>query len=102
MRAFRGFTRTFFPLMLFIFQIRSLDTGFNGWIWEKTFSYCSLLGFLKNVFLNDFVIEKTVGDNQLSYIGSPRFAGCVFLEEFVYNYLKPMGVSWDVSKWCHR
>ena len=83
-------------------QIRSLDTGFRAWLWEKILSHCSLLGFLKNVFLNDFVLEKSGGDKQVSYIRSPRFAGCVFLEEFVYNYLKPMGASWDVAKWCHR
>ena len=90
---------------LLAFQVKSLDTGFRGWIWDKLLSHCSLLGFLKNVFLNDFVLEKSVGrdNNRLSYVNSPRFAGCVFLEEFVFNYLKPMiGVSWDVSKWCHR
>jgi len=91
-----GYLRSHLPGV----QIRSLDTGCKAWIWENTFSHCSLLGFLKNVFFNDFVLEKSAGD--LSYINSPRFAGCVFLEEFFYNYLKPMGVSWDVSKWCHR
>ena len=66
------------------------------------FSHCSLLGFLKNVFFNDFVLEKRGGSNQMSYVNSPKFVGCVFLEMFVYNYLKPMGVSLDTSKWCHR
>jgi len=96
-----GFLRSHLPGV----QVKSLDTGFRGWIWDKLLSHCSLLGFLKNVFLNDFVLEKSVGrdKNRLSYVNSPRFAGCVFLEEFVFNYLKPMiGVSWDVSNWCHR
>ena len=45
---------------------------------------------------NDSVLKKSGGNNQFSYVNSPSLAGFVFLKMFVYNYLKPMGVTWDM------
>ena len=41
----------------------------------------------------------------LNYINSPKFAACVLLEVFVYDFLRPtlgIGVEWDTSHWCRR
>ena len=41
----------------------------------------------------------------LNYINSPKFAACVLLEVFVYDFLRPVlgiGVEWDTSQWCRR
>jgi hypothetical protein len=46
------------------------------------------MGFIKNVFLNQFVLHKGTLNQQ--YVNSPRFFACAVLETMVYDYLKPV------------
>lgn len=92
-----GYLRSHLPAV----EVQSLDRGF---LWNKVFSHYSFFGFLGNVFLNDFVLEKRAGNSGLDYINSPKFAICVLLEVIVFDYLRPAGIAteWDTSYWCHR
>ena len=50
-------------------------------------------------------ITTPAGKSGLNYINSPKFAACVLLEVFVYDFLRPVfgiGVEWDTSQWCRR
>ena len=50
-------------------------------------------------------ITTPAGKSRLNYINSPKFAACVLLEVFVYDFLRPVfgiGVEWDTSQWCRR
>ena len=50
-------------------------------------------------------ITTPAGKSGLNYINSPKFAACVLLEVFVYDFLRPVfgiGVEWDTSQWCQR
>ena len=81
-------------------RVRGLEGGLYGWLWDYLLSSCSLLGFLKNVFLNPFVLEKNT--NHVEYVNSVRFPLCVMLETVIYEYLMPIGIHLDHSKYCIR
>ena len=80
--------------------MKSLDGGLYGWAWDNVLSSCSFLGFLKNVFLNQFVLEKSTPE--LQYVNSPKFALCAMLETVLFESLKPLGLHMELAKYCHR
>ena len=50
--------------MLILF--RQLDGGVWGYIWDNFLSKCTWLGVTKNVFFNNYVINKSSGN--ISYV----------------------------------
>ena len=80
--------------------MKDLDGGLYGWAWDHVLSSCSLLGFLKNVFLNQFVLEKS--NSELQYVKSPQFAFCAMLEISLFEILKPLGLHLKLAKYCYR
>ena len=46
--------------------LRQLDGGVWGMMWDNIFSQCTWLGVTKNVFFNNFVINKSSGS--VSYV----------------------------------
>ena len=45
---------------------RQLDGGLWGYIWDNYLSKCTWLGVTKNVFFNNYVINKSSGN--ISYV----------------------------------
>ena len=80
---------------------RSL-TPLGGSLWDRFFSHCPLLGLLRVTF-NPLALGAGSKDSKLPYINSPRFPLCVIAETFMYDYLKPIGITWDIiGESCSR
>ena len=76
-------------------SLRSL-TPVGGHAWDSYFSHCSLLGLLRFSF-NPLALGAGSADSPgLQYVNSPRFVFCVMAEFAAYDYLRPLGVTWDV------
>ena len=76
-------------------HLRSLSP-IGGKAWDSFFSHCSLLGLIRFSF-NPLAIGAGSADSpDLQYVNSPRFVLCVIAEFAVYEYLRPMGITYDI------
>ena len=57
-----GFLRERLPWV----EIRQLDVGISGLVWENLISQCTWLAVTKNIFFNKFVVSKSSGS--VSYV----------------------------------
>ena len=83
-------------------SLRSL-TPLGGDAWDTFFSHCSLLGLIRFSF-NPLALGAGSADSPgLQYVNSPRFVLCVMAEFLVYEYLRPLGLTWDIIwEGCRR
>ena len=83
-------------------SLRSL-TPIGGRALDSFFSHCSILGLIRFSF-NPLAIGAGSADSpDLQYVETPRFVLCVIAEFAVYDYLRPLGVTWDVIwEGCRR
>ena len=78
-----GFLRERLPWV----QMRQLEVGISGLVWENLLSQCTWLAVTKNIFFNQFVVSKSSGS--VSYVqvreeesfskvppSCPRAGGC--------------------------
>ena len=63
-------------------NIRQLEGGVSGTVWNNVLSHCPFLGFTNNVFFNRFVLKK--GSDGVDYVNGGRFYVCTLFEYFVY------------------
>jgi len=80
-------------------QIRGLDGGMHGWLWDNLLSHYGLLALFKLVFVNPYVVEKSSGD--FGYVSSPRYILCHVSEFLVYDTLA-LGNYIDLKILCKR
>jgi len=71
-------------------------TPLGGTAWDSFFSHCPVLGLLRFTF-NPLALGAGSADSpELQYVNSPRFVFCVMAEFVAYDWLRPMGITWDV------
>jgi len=96
-----GFLREKLPWI----KMRQLDGGIWGLLWDNFFSRCTWLGVTKNVFFNNYVINKSSGS--VSYVKGWRMYLCIIWEFYIMGgleWLAPESVLYWVQsfQFCVR
>ena len=75
----------------------------GGRSWDSFFSHCPFFDVLRYSF-NPIAVGAGSSDSpELQYDRSPHFLFCVFSEYMRYQYLLPVGMTWDFTQgFCSR
>ena len=74
--------------------LRSLSPV-GGDMWDNFFSHCPFLTLLRYSW-NPLALGAGSAESDLQYVNSPRYVFCISAEFVLYQYLHPLGFTWDI------